>query len=257
VHAIGVDDLAFRAQYMFNLAGVRMGLEDVALLLSRSFNLAVEIGLSFDGRRYLKEIRAFTASAQGAVPGNLLLFQGGESVGYKPTIVARELTPRIEAALNSVGLSIVRFSRSTWKDQTYEHRLSYSLRSRHPAGRLGVLHPYGDLRRSGARVRSASKGKPEEAERAVQAQVQLEMLLYRAGAPITVAEFLTTSAIIGGVSGVVLLLTTPLDHHRCNRRLARRGPPVCLLRRQTGQPPAGIRAGAAGIAVPDGGVFQV
>lgn len=105
VHAIGVDDLAFRAQYMFNLAGVRMGLEDVALLLSRSFNLAVEIGLSFDGRRYLKEIRAFTASAQGAIPGNLLLFQGGESVGYKPTIVARELPPRIEAALNSVGLS--------------------------------------------------------------------------------------------------------------------------------------------------------
>jgi hypothetical protein len=69
--------------------------------------------------------------------------------------------------------------------------------------------PMEDLRALGRkslfRFERVSRKKPSGPSKL---QVQLEMLLYRAGAPITVAEFLTTSAIIGGVSGVVLLLTS-------------------------------------------------
>ncbi len=88
IHANSLQELPQRVGAMLFQGGVDMGADRVARLLGTSFDIGITEMQDFYGRRYLLEIGEFTGDVEAGLPVLHTVFEGGDTRGYRPTLVA-------------------------------------------------------------------------------------------------------------------------------------------------------------------------
>ncbi len=83
LHAEGVEEVPTRIKQMFQEAEVRVGItnEVVAQWIAQAFHLVISLGISPDGRRYVKQILEFSGRVEGEQPARQILFRHDPEAG--------------------------------------------------------------------------------------------------------------------------------------------------------------------------------
>jgi len=107
VHAISSGNLIDRVKYMVSLppASIHLSTVEASKLIGSSFNVAITLLMSNDGRRHVKEITAFTGdlTSENLPELEYLFLGGGPENGYRLQI--QKETTSLEPMFKKVGLS--------------------------------------------------------------------------------------------------------------------------------------------------------
>ena len=105
IHAISARQLIERIQFMVSLppVGVKLTPAEAGRLAGTSFHILITYMMDWNGRRYIKDISAYTGRMNGEEPEIEVLFAGGPEHDFVLRPVCR--TPQIEGHLRLSGLS--------------------------------------------------------------------------------------------------------------------------------------------------------
>jgi pilus assembly protein CpaF len=124
IHAVSARELPERIGFMVSLppVGVQLSRAEAGRLACSSFHVLITYMMDANGRRYLREISAYTGRMDGQEPELETLFAGGPEHGYLLQLVAEET--HLEDHLRRAGLSFQTVREIAEKEQTVLNNLN-------------------------------------------------------------------------------------------------------------------------------------